>query len=84
VLSIDRIFARKLESSPNPRSSHAQEFTAARANSSPGEARGAREEASYGPSQDGGSLEEPHTVGRVCEKEATAIHSPRHPQPHEG
>jgi hypothetical protein len=55
-----------------------------RKNSLLGEARGGREEASCGPGQDGGSLEEPHAISRVCEKEATTVRSPHQPQPLEG
>jgi hypothetical protein len=84
VQPIDRIFTHKLESSLNPRSSRAREFIGAQANSSPGEARGGREEASHGPGQAGGSPEEPHAVGRVHENEAAAIRSPRRPQSLEG
>jgi hypothetical protein len=57
-----------------------QEFTATRANSPPGEARGSREEDSCGPGQAGGSPEEPRVVAQVCEKQAATVRSPHCPQ----
>jgi hypothetical protein len=53
--------------------------TAARANSSLGEARGGQEEASCGPGQAEGSPKEPHAISRVHEKEAAAVHTPHRP-----